>query len=416
MDRKLQRKRWPAGRIAWFVVSMVVVGVGAYALLFQTHESSLRVSGERIIVSTVSQGPFQEFIPVTGTVIPINKLFLDAVEGGRVEEIYAEAGAMVDTGDRLLKLTNTNLLLDIMWREAEMFQQSNNLRNTRLLMEQYRLQLRTEIADIENDLQQQKRTYERYSELAKDNLIPAHDLELARDEYEYLLERRELALESQRIDLEFRQAQVDALEVSLKRMEDNLAIVKEKQENLTIRAPVSGHLTALNAEIGQSKTPGERLGQIDVLDGFKIRALVDEYYLARVEMGRRGEFDDSDEPVEVQVQKIYPEVRDGRFEVELEFAADYPEGMTRGQTLHLRLELGEISEAILLPRGGFYQATGGAWAYVVDASGSFARKKAIKIGRQNPEVFEVLGGLQPGERVITSSYEGFGNMDRLNLD
>jgi HlyD family secretion protein len=257
-----------------------------------------------------------------------------------------------------------------MWREAELFQQSNNLRNTRLSMEQYRLRLNQDLAEINNQLRQQKRTYERYKELVKDNLISKHEYELAKDQYEYLIERKELTIESQKNDLEFRLGQIDALEASLKRMQDNLEIVKQKQDNLTIRAPVSGHLTALNAEIGQSKSPG---------------------------------------------QPIYPEVIDGRFEVDMEFVDAGPEEITRGQTLHIRLELGDISEAILLPRGGFYQTTGGNWAYVVDESENVATKRKIRLGRQNPQVFEVLEGLGPGDRVITSSYESFGNMDRLVL-
>jgi HlyD family secretion protein len=302
-----------------------------------------------------------------------------------------------------------------MWREAELFQQSNNLRNTRLSMEQYRLQLSQQLAEIENQLQQQKRTYERYQELIKDDLISKHEFELARDQYEFLIKKKELTIESQKNDLEFRQSQIDALEASLQRMQDNLIIVKQKQENLTIRAPVSGHLTALDAELGEAKSQGQRLGQIDVLEGFKVRAGIDEHYIARVEKGRTGEFDFAGNSYQLIVKTIYPEVRDNRFEVDLEFVGQEPQGITRGQTLHIRLELGDISEAVLLARGGFYQTTGGNWAYVVDESGSLATKRRIRLGRQNPQVYEVLAGLEPGEKVITSSYENFGNMERLVL-
>ena len=415
MDRKIEKKKWPPKKIAWLASVGIFVFVVAYVFLFKLNKSTLNVETERLTISTVENGPFQEYIPVMGNVLPINTFYLDAVEGGRVEEIYLEAGTFIKKGDKILKLANTNLLLDIMWREAELFQQSNNLRNTRLSMEQYRLRLRQELAEIENQLRQQKRVYERYKELAKESLISKHEFELAQDQYEYLIKRRELAIESQKNDLEFRQAQIDALEASLKRMQDNLDIVKQKQENLTIRAPVSGHLTALKAEIGQSKSPGERLGQIDVLEGFKVRAAIDEHYIARVETERAGEFDLSGHSYKLVVKKIYPEVREGSFEVDLEFVGDEPQGITRGQTLHIRLELGDISEAMLLPRGGFYQTTGGNWVYVVDDSEQIATKRRIKLGRQNPQVYEVLEGLQPGERVITSSYESFGNMDRLVL-
>jgi len=415
MDRKIEKKKWPPKKIAWIASVVVFVFLVVYFLGFKLSKSTLNVRTERITISTIERGPFQEYIPVMGNVLPIYQHYLDAAEGGRVEEIYLEAGTFVKKGDRILKLANTNLLLDIMWREAELFQQSNNLRNTRLSMEQYRLRLNQELAEIDNQLQQQKRTYERYKELIKDDLISKHEFELARDQYEYLIKKKELTIESQKNDLEFRQSQIDALEASLKRMQDNLTIVKQKQDNLTIRAPVSGHLTALDAELGQAKSQGQRLGQIDVLEGFKVRAAIDEHYIARVEKGRTGEFDFAGKSYELVVKTIYPEVREGRFEVDLEFVDQEPEGIRRGQTLHIRLELGDISEAILLARGGFYQTTGGNWAYVVDESGSVATKRKIRLGRQNPQVYEVLEGLEPGEKVITSSYENFGNMERLVL-
>ncbi len=415
MDRKIDKKKWPPKKIAWIASIVVFAFLVVYFLGFKLTKSTLNVRTERITISTVEKGPFQEYIPVMGNVLPIYQHYLDAAEGGRVEEIYLEAGTFVEKGDKILKLTNTNLLLDIMWREAELFQQSNNLRNTRLSMEQYRLQLSQQLAEIENQLQQQKRTYERYKELIKDDLISKHEFELARDQYEFLIKKKELTIESQKNDLEFRQAQIDALEASLQRMQDNLIIVKQKQENLTIRAPVSGHLTALDAELGEAKSQGQRLGQIDVLEGFKVRAGIDEHYIARVEKGRKGEFDFAGKSYQLIVKTIYPEVRDNRFEVDLEFVGEEPQGITRGQTLHIRLELGDISEAILLARGGFYQTTGGNWAYVVDESGSLATKRRIRLGRQNPQVYEVLAGLEPGEKVITSSYENFGNMERLVL-
>jgi HlyD family secretion protein len=229
------------------------------------------------------------------------------------------------------------------------------------------------------------------------------------------MKSRDLAVESQKKYLELRQAQIDALEASLKRMQDNLEVVKQKQENLTIRAPVSGHLTALNAEIGQSKAPGERLGQIDILEGFKVKAAIDEHYIARVETGRTGKFDFADQSYKLVIIKKYPEVLEGRFTVDMKFVGKEPGEITRGQTLHIQLELGDISEAVLLPRGGFFQTSGGNWVYILDESGKIATKRNIKLGRYNPQVYEVLDGLQPGEKVITSSYENFGNKDMLVL-
>ncbi len=291
MDRKIKKKKWPPKRIAIYAVSGIFIIFVIYMFLFKMNKSSLNVKTDRITISTVKKGPFQEFIPILGTVRPINTYFLDAVDGGRVEEIYLEAGSIVKKGDKILKLANTNLLLDIMWKEAELFQQSNNLRNTRLQMEQYRLKLNQDLTSVDNSLRQQNRVYERYKELRKDNLISKHEFELAKDQYEYLVKSKELTTESQKNELAFRQAQVDALETSLKRMQNNLNIVKKKQDNLIITAPISGHITSLDAEIGQSKSAGQRLGQIDVLDNFKVRSGIDEHYIARVEKGKTGEFE-----------------------------------------------------------------------------------------------------------------------------
>jgi len=416
MDRPIKKKKWPPKRIATFAAIGVFVIFVVYVFAFQFNKSSLNVRKERLTISAVSKGPFQEFIPVIGEVMPIDTYNLDAVDGGRVEEIYMEAGSVIKKGDKILKLANTNLLLDIMWREAELFQQSNNLRNTRLQMEQYKLQLKQELATIENRLQQQKRTYERYQELIKDDLIAQHQFDLAKDEYEYLMKAKELTRESQQNELEFRQAQVDALEASLKRMQDNLSIVKEKQDNLIIRAPISGHLTALDAEIGQSKSAGQRLGQIDVMDAFKVRVPVDEHYLARVQEGRGGTFDFAGSTYNLNVRRVFLEVIDGRFEIDMEFVGEVPDGIRRGMTLHIRLEMGDISQdAILLAKGGFFQTTGGNWVYVLDDSEKVATKRPIKLGMSNAYVHEVLEGLNPGEKVITSSYESFGNHERLLL-
>ncbi|MCK4430986.1 MAG: efflux RND transporter periplasmic adaptor subunit [Candidatus Aminicenantes bacterium] len=415
MDRKIKKKKWPPKKIAMVASVVIFIGLVVYVFIFKMGKSTLNVKKERITISTVTKGPFREFIPIMGNVLPIKTFYLDAVEGGRIEEIYVEAGSMLKKGDKILRLSNTDLILTIMWREAELFQQSNNLRNTRLQLEQYRLSLSMELARIENNLQQQRRKYERYKELVKDSLISKHEFELVKDQYEYLIRSKELAIESQKNELEFRQSQVDALEAGLKRMQDNLEIVKRKQEDLTIKAPISGHLTALNAEIGQSKSPGERLGHIDVLEGFRVRAAIDEHYLARIEIDRTGEFDWAGGSYELIVKKIYPEVREGRFEVDMEFKSKVPEGIRRGLTLHIRLELGDVSEAVLLARGGFYQTTGGNWVYVVDGDEKLATKRKISIGMQNPQFFTVLQGLEPGEKVITSSYESFGNMERLIL-
>lgn len=415
MDRKIEKKNWPLKKIITLALGGSLILIIIYSFIFGDSSSRLNVNTERITITTVQRGVFQEYIPVTGSVIPIKTIYLDAIEGGRVETIYLEAGNFVKEGDNILKLANTNLLLDIMYREAQLFEQSNNLRNTRLLMEQNSLTLRRDLVDLNYQIKTRQKNYERAKELAHKNLIAQQDYEHAKDEYEYLLKRKELTIETQKQDFLFRQVQIEQLEASLKRMENNLKIVKQKLENLILKAPISGQLTSLNAEIGESKSPGERLGQIDVLEGFKVRAEIDEHYIVRIELGKKGTFEFANKTFQLVVKKIYPEVLNGRFEVDLEFSAETPAGIRQGQTLHIKLELGDLSEAVLLARGGFYQETGGQWVYVLNSSGDYATKRNIRLGRQNPQMFEVLEGLEPGEKVVTSSYDNFGDKDKLIL-
>jgi len=415
MDRKIERKKWTPKKIGVIAAASLAVFLIVYSFLFGDSSSKLNVETERITISTVSKGPFQEYIPVTGSVVPIKTVYLDAIEGGRVETKYIEEGSLVEKGDQILKLDNTNLQLDIMYREAELFQQINNLRNTRLEMERNRLDLKGQILDLNFQLQKQKRLFERSKDLFSKRLISEEEFEQSRDQYQYLTKHRQLILQTHKQDSLFRQVQIHQLEQSVNRMQTNLEIVKQKLENLVIRAPISGQLTSLNIEIGESKSPGERLGQIDVLDSFKVRVDVDEYYIARIEIGKKGAFDFAGKSYDLAIKKIYPEVVNGRFGVDMYFEGEVPQGIRRGQTLHIRLALGDLSEATLLARGGFYQKTGGQWVYVLDSSGKVAHKEAIKLGRQNPQYFEVLDGLRPGDKVITSSYETFGENDKLVL-
>jgi len=415
MDRQIQKKKWPPKRIALFAGGGLFFLFVIYSFIFGDSSSKLNVETEKITIAAVARGPFQEFIPVTGSVLPIKTIYIDAIEGGRVEKKFIEAGAFVKENDNILQLANTNLLLDIMFREAQFFEQSNNLRNTRLLMEQSRLNLRQQLNDQEYQVQRLKRLNERAAELREKNLISQQEFEQTRDEYEYRRRQKDLAIESFKQDSLFRQIQVEQLESSLQRMQANLDVTKQRLESMIIRAPVTGQLTSLNAEMGESKAPGQRLGQVDVLDGFKVRAGIDEHYLPRINLDQTGEFDFAGQTYALITKKVYPEIRDGRFDVDLEFQGKEPEGIRRGQTLHIRLELGDLSEAILLSRGGFYQKTGGQWVYVLDGSGDYATKRSIKLGRQNPQVFEVLEGLEPDEQVITSSYDSFGDIDKLIL-
>jgi len=416
MDRKIKKKKLTAKRIISILLATGFLAFCLYQLVFGDYSTQLNVKRERITISTVHEGPFQEYIPVIGTVITKKSIYLDAVEGGRVEKRFIEAGDFVKKGQNILTLANTDMLLDIMTREAEFFQLNNDLRNARLIMEQNELDLRSQLLELDYKIKRLKQKYLREKKLMNKKIIAAVQYEDTKTEYEYLRQKKELTRRTFDHDTRFRKHQIKQIEASLKRMEANLKIAKQKLADLTLKAPVAGHLTALNAEIGESKKQGERLGQIDILDGFKVRVPVDEHYLARINTGQHGEFAFDEKTNQLTISKIDPEVRDGRFEIDMTFEGAQPEGITRGQTLHIRLELGNLSIAVLLPRGGFYQRTGGQWVYLVNDAGEFAIKRKINLGRQNPVVFEVLAGLHPGERVITSSYDNYDdNIDKLIL-
>jgi HlyD family secretion protein len=415
MDRKI-RLKWYQRRQNWWLVSgVLVVFIISYLILTTDSQSRLNVQTERLTISAVEQGPFQVYIPLVGTVMPIRTVYLDAMEGGRVEKVVREAGSFVNQGDTILQLSNASLVLDIMNREAQLFEQRNNLRNTRLAIQQNELRLEGQLLDLDRQISSAKRKFRQSQKLIEKDLISKDEFDESHDEYEYLKRRRDLTLETQRQDSLFRSLQIEMLEASVERIQANLAIVRQNMENLFLRAPVSGQLTSLNADIGESKRRGERLGQIDILDGFKVRAAIDEHYISRLEVGLHGNFKLSEETYSLKVTKIYPEVRNGRFEVDLEFDREAPESMRRGQSVHVRLELGDLTECILLPRGAFYQKTGGRWVYVLDETGDLAIKREIRLGQQNPNVFEVLEGLHPGDRVVTSSYDNFGDVDKLVL-
>jgi len=415
MDRQIEKKKWPPKKIATVAGAALFVIVILYLFLFKLNKSSLNVKTDRITISTVEKGPFLEYIPIQGTVMPINRFFLETSEGGRVNKIFMEAGTTVKKGDPILQLDNNDLLLNILWRESDFIQQSNQLRQTRLSMEQYRQQLRQTMNQIENELAKQKSTYERNTKLYKDNLISEADYEKVKLDYEYQLKNHEITEESQKKEMEYRDEQLHSLEDQIKRMEGNLLLAKQKLEDLVIRAPISGQLTSLNAEIGQYMAPGTKIGQIDVLEAFSVRAQIDEHYITRVEPKKAGGFDLAGKTYLLSVRKVFPEVKENKFEVDLVFVGAAPPDIRRGQTLHIKLELSDLSEAVLLPSGGFWESTGGNWVYVLDMPGKVATKRSIRCGRYNPQFYEVLEGLQPGDRVITSSYESFGNMERLVL-
>lgn len=415
MDRKVERRRftWPRV-VAGGLVAALVLGLG-YQFATTSGVRSFAIASELVTISTAANGTFLDFVPIRGNVTPLNTVYLDAIEGGRVETIFAEEGSFVEQGQPIIELSNTTLQLDVISREAQVSEQLNNLRNTRLAMEQNRLALKSALVEIDYQLSRLTRLTERRAELLERNLIARQDYEDAADELEYYRNRREVTLESQDADERMRLAQIDSLESTVVQLERNLEIARANLDNLVIKAPLTGQLTALDAEIGESKARGQRLGQIDDVDRFKVTALVDEFYVTRTQSGQSAEFDLSGETFVLEVIKVYPEITDGQFQIDLAFVDAVPSNLRRGQTLQIRVALGDSAEALLLPRGGFFQDTGGNWAFVLDRSGDYALRRDIRLGRRNPEYFEVLEGLDPGERVITSAYSAYAGMDRIEL-
>ncbi len=415
MDRKLEKKVFYKRKRFWIYSAGAVLFISLIGLILADTGSKLNVDLEKITISTVSRNEFQEFIPVSGTVLPKTTYYLDAILGGTVEEKYIEEGTMVKKGDKILKLSNPGLQLSALQNEASTYQQINDARNTRLLIQQNSISLQTGLVDAVYNEQHSKQIYDREKVLWEKKLSSQQEYEQARDNYFHDLEQKKLAQENWSKDSLLKTTQLEQINSSIERLQKNLELIRENIDNLTIKAPIDGQLTSLNGETGQSKSAGDRLGQIDALDGYKVRADIDEFYIARVTRGLNATADIDGETYRLIIKKVYPEVKDGKFEVDMEFLGKTPDGIRRGQTLQIRLQLSDRTQALLLPRGGFYQKTGGQWVFVVNQNGDEAVKRNISLGRQNPDYFEVLSGLKPGEKVITSSYDNFGDVDKLIL-
>lgn len=415
MDRKIEKKTWTPKFIAMVAGSAVVVGFVIYQLVFADSRSSMNVAMERVTIATVKSGEFTDYIPVSGTIEPGEVFFLDAIERGNIQQIVRESGALVEKGDTILVLTNSNLQLDVMQRETDLYFQINNLRQTRLLLDQNDLNQQGQLAEIDYQINLLKPQYERFLELHKKKLISDRELEEVKEQYLYNVKRRKLTYESYRNDSIARSIQKRQLRDSELRMTQSLDGVGHILDNLVVRAPIKGQLSTEQIEVGQSIQAGQRYGQIDILDKFKVRVPIDELYLPRVSTGLKGTFTFSGGDYELEIGKIYPNVTNGRFEVDMFFTGEVPSGIRRGQTVRIRLELGESEQAVLLPTGGFYKDTGGNWVFVVNQSTGKAEKRSIRLGRKNPEYYEVIEGLETGEKVIISGYENFGKNEVLNL-
>jgi HlyD family secretion protein len=413
MDRVIEKKFWTLKKVLPIVGGAAVLGLIVFSYLSTTGKSKLNVESDKIMVSDVTKGKFKEFIPINGVVNPVQTIYLDAVEGGRVEETFVEDGALVAKGQPLMKLANTDLELSLSNQETSVFQLITQMQYTRNLARQNTINLESNMADIDQALAEAKRTYDLNTRLFKDKVIGEQDYKASQNLYNYNIRRKKLIERTFGQDSITTNQQIRQMEETIKRTQQTLALMRKKAGDLIVRAPVAGQLTSRNAEIGENKTAGQRLGQIDVMSGFKIKADIDEHYINRVFIGLNADFEIDGKVYPLRVKKVYSQVTNGRFQVDLEFTKETPNNIRRGQTLQTRLFLGDESQVVLLPKGGFFQQTGGNWIFKVSESGKMAYKQDIQLGRQNPENYEVLSGLKPGDKVVTSSYENYGDMQEL---
>ncbi|HEY6954536.1 MAG TPA: efflux RND transporter periplasmic adaptor subunit [Flavisolibacter sp.] len=415
MDRKIERKKWNSKRILMIAGIAGIVLLIAASIYFTSGKSKLNVDPERITVSDVSKGPFQEFIPVNGVVLPVTTIYLDAVEGGRVEEKYVEDGSFVKKNQPILRLSNTDIELSLVNQQTSVYNLLTQMQISRNAAQQNTVNKLNQMTDAENQLKEAKRVYELDKYLYDQKAIGLQDFKQAENNYNYQFEKYKLTRQLLKQDSVSNSQQVSQAQQSYNGSQNALGVMRKKVGDLIVRAPIDGQLTSLDAEIGQNKNKGERLGQVDVLSGYKVRVDVDEHYLSRVVIGLTGETSFAGQDYKLKITKVYSQVNNGRFQVDMLFTDKVPEGIRRGQTLQIRLALSDETQALLLAKGGFYQQTGGNWVYKLDNDGKTAYKVDVQLGRQNPDFYEVLSGLKPGDKVVTSSYENYGNMQELVL-
>ncbi len=413
MDKPIARKKGLKKKHIIYIALGAVFVALMYMAFFADRTSTYKVEKDKLIIESVTEGQFNDYITVPGTVEPISTVFLDAQEGGRVEEILIEEGSMVKKGDIILKLSNPDLYLNILDSEAQLAEKENFLRNTQIAMEQDRLQIKRELLNLKYDIERKERTYDQNVILMKDSLISREEFTRSKEDLDMALQSRDLFIERQKQDSIFRSVQVDNMVNNLENMRRNLALVRQRVENLNVRATVDGQLGLLVPEIGQSISRGANMGQINVLTSFKVTAQIDEHYIDRVRTQLTARLDRQGSEFDLVVKRVYPEVRNGTFEIDMIFQDSIPANIRTGQTYYISLQLGQPKMSVLVPIGGFFQETGGQWIYVLDPSESYAIKRNISIGRKNPKYYEVLEGLQPGEKVIISGYETFGKNEKL---
>lgn len=416
MDKVIEKKKGIAAAftkksVKWWALGAFVILV--VVLLLTGRRSVLRVDGSTILTGTARQGEFNDYIRVSGQVQPMTTVQLSPTEGGNVKRIVVEEGSHVNEGDVIVVLGNENLDMQILNSEAELAEKENILRNTMISMEQQKLSVRQEKLSLQIEVRRARRAYEQNKALYEEKLIAKEEYLKASEDYELAKDKLELVTDRERQDSLYRSVQIAQMHESLENMRLNMNMIRRRKENLSVKAPISGELGLLDVELGQSVAAGAKIGQINNLDSYKIEAQIDEHYIDRVAPGLEATFERQNEKYSSVIRKVYPEVRDGKFKADFRFEGQQPENIRTGQTYYLNLQLGQSAEAILIPRGSFYQNTGGKWLYVLNADGTKATKRSVRIGRQNPQYYEVLEGLAPGDKVIISSYDAFGDKDEL---
>ena len=416
MDKIIEKKTgWRVAftkkALPWWLGALLAVFV--VYLIARPNNKTLRVDKDTITISSAVKGEFNDYIRISGRVQPMTTIQLSPQEGGIVEKILIEEGSPVKAGDAILVLNNDNLDLDILNSEAELAEKENILRNTQIQMEQQKLDVRQNELEYGIQVDRLKRAYEQQRALFEDKLIAKEDYLKAEEDYMLAQQKYELIRERSKQDSLYRGTQIDRMEESLENMILNMSMIRHRKENLIVRAPIDGELGLLDVVLGQSIASGTKIGQINSVGIYKVEALIDEHYIDRVVAGLEATFERQGETYSTVIRKVYPEVRDGKFKADFKFDGEQPDNIRSGQTYYLNLQLGQPEEAVIIPRGTFYQKTGGKWIYVVNKDGNKAVKREIRIGRQNPQYYEVLEGLEPGERVITSGYDTYGDSDVL---
>lgn len=415
MDRIIEKKRWSRKRILTISGIVAIILLIAASYYYTSGNSKLDVDTDRITISEITKGSFQEIIPVNGIVLPLTTIYLDAVEGGRVEEKYVDDGTMMKKGEPIIRLSNTDLQLGLVTQQTNVYNLLTQMQISKNAAQQNTVSKLNQMTDVESQLMEAERVYNLDKHLYDEKVIGSQEYQQALNNYNYYLQKKQLNDKILQQDSVSTEQQLIQARQSFEGSQNALNVMRQKVGDLIVRAPIDGQLTSLDAEVGQTKNKGDQLGQIDVLDGYKVRVDIDEHYISRIYTGLKGSFDFADTTYELVIKKVYTQVTNGRFQVDMEFAGKAPKGIRRGQTLQIRLALSDERQAVLLPVGGFFQQTGGNWIFKVADNGKTAYKVDIQLGNKNPDYFEVLQGLKPGDKVVTSSYENYGNMQELVL-